>query len=66
MSEVSGLEALSRTIDDLVLELLIEIPEVVGVSRYTDDEILVVIRMLLSLKQRLFVENVELDVVAVH
>ena len=60
------LERLRRSVDDLVLELLVEVPEVVGVAGNAHYKILVVVRMLLCLQKCLLIEDVELDMMSVH
>ena len=60
------LERLSRSVYDLILKLLIEVSEIIGVAGHAHDKILVIIRMLLCLQKCFLVEYIELDVMSVH
>ena len=57
---------LLRSLDNLVLELRIQVIEVVTVARDTDNEILVLLRILLRVNQSLAADDVELQVVTPH
>ena len=57
-------EALLGSLDDLVLERVVQVAEIIGVAGYADDELLVLIRTFLRILQGLTVDNVELNVVA--
>ena len=57
---------LLRSLNNLILKRLIQISEVIAVSGYADDKVLVLLRILLSVQKKLAVHNVELYVMAVH
>ena len=48
------------------MKLRTQVAPLLGETRHADDKVLVVLRMLLSIQQRFLVDDVELDVMAVH
>ena len=59
-------EALLGAVDYLVLKLLAQVAEMIAVTCNADDEVFVFLRIGLGSQQRLAVDDVELDMVAVH
>ena len=62
----STAERLFGPFDDLVLQLFAEVVEMVAIAGDPDNQVLILVRMILCVDQRLPVDDVELDVVAVQ
>ena len=55
---------LGRPRDDLLLMVLVEVDEIIAVTRYTDQQTLVLLGMLLRISQGRLVYDIELDMVS--